>query len=689
MAESFFPHQTLIQRAIIRRIDGSSFDLLAKNQGNTPFFKLLMRESIFEPMITGTLFVQDKGNYGEKLNFVGGEILEIDVETPISEGDSDLQFPNDSLGLVSQDSLAQNLKFYIHRVRSLTDDATTEIDAEVGPATMWNLDFGPYEMLYFNKTDAPLYNGEFIGKIAGEDSLVEYFASKYFSPDVSENSSAKEEMDIEPTLNAIWYKGNQASYPWGKNNTPYLELGRFMNYLAEHAVSDENVGAVNYLFWQDLNRWHFRSVDSLIRSQSNPRTYKISNDKTGKDKIQAFHISKQIDQSELLNSDAYRAFYTHVEPNYDDPYADYLPTNDKLRKQRIEYDYFTDYEKWSHVEGNPLLPDSLKYEDVNSNELNDEIYGWFSQKEHNDQKPTKLDYYGNVNQKNSMDSWQTMFDMTDLDFETLKKVRNEVILPSKENYNLYTRKRLLKEKWNVYKYSICCDKQAVAAAESGSGARILGWITGFERYSLPEDDETSFRHIWKYNWVPVEVWLKDEVYNLEELDSGNTYDVVAKNGPFAVIKLPQAEGVTLEAWNLNELNNDTNILNPDNPLFGDYLGPGLSSLNLQYDTIQGSDVGSFFSKNHYMPVGGHITRSFDTVEPPESVFNGQEYATCILRTVGQLVELFEIPTTLSILGKTGSDEQTPPTEKVYVFNTENAVDESCIPCLLETEIIGV
>jgi hypothetical protein len=265
-------------------------------------------------------------------------------------------------------------------------------------------------------------------------------------------------------------------------------------------------------------------------------------------------------------------------------------------------------------------------------------------------------------------------------------VRNEVILPSKENYNLYTRKRLLKEKWNVYKYSICCDKQAVAAVEGGSGARILGWITGFERYSLPEDDENKFRHIWKYNWEPVEVWLKDEVYNLEELDSGNTYDVVAKNGPFAVIRIPQAEGITLDAWNLNELNNDTNIVNPDNPLFGDYLGPGLSIQGLGSGVADNAEQfpDSFFAKNHYVPVGGHITRSSDSGDLP-----GQGYLTCNLRTVGQLVELFEIPTNLSILGKTGPDNQTPPSEKIYVFNVENAVDESCLPCLLETEIVGI
>jgi len=676
MAESFFPHQTIIQRAIIRNLDGSEFDLLAKNQGNTPFFKMLMRESLFEPMVTGTLFVQDKGNYGEKMNFVGGEMIEIDIETPISEADSDLQFPNDSFGLVSKENLSQNLKFYVHRVRSLTDDATVEIDTEVGPATMWNLDFGPYEMVYFNKTDAPLYNGEFTGKIAGEDSLVEYFANKYFTP--SENSTAKEEMDIEPTLNSIWYKANQASYPWGKNNTPYLELGRFMNYLSEHAVSEDNVGAVNYLFWQDLNRWHFRSVDSLIRAQSNPRTYKISNDKTGKDKIQSFHISKQIDQSELLNSDAYRSFYVHVEPNYDDPYSDYIPTNDKLRKQRIEYDYFTDYEKWSHIEENPLLPDSLKYEDVNSNEMNDEIYGWFSQKEHNDQKPTKLDYYGNVNQKNSMDSWQTMFDITDLDIEILKKVRNEVILPSKQNYNLYVRKRMLKEKWNVYKYSICCDKQAVAAVEGGSGARILGWIDGFQRYSLPTDEsENILRNIWKYRWSPVEVWLKDEIGNYEELAEGNTYEIVAEEGPFAVVKIPQQEGITLEAWNLNELNNF-----PRPNFYQSYLGPGYNAGNVRGD-INSEDPR--IAANHYIPIGGNLLEFLDGVDGNGNA-NLSQFRQCIINVRGHLVELFELPTSLSILVKKEEGEGVTLSDAIYIFNEQNVVDGYCVPCLLEAEM---
>lgn len=675
MAEEVFPNQTIIERAIIRKIDGSELDLLSRNQGNTPFFKLMMRESLFDPMVIGTLFVQDKGGFGEKLNFVGGEIFEIDVRTPLSDED-DLEFPNDSLGRITEGNLFQSLRFYIHKVRSLTDEGTLMIDSEKGPATMWDLELAPYEMVYFNKTDAPLYEGEFIGKIAGENGFVDYLADKYFSPSSSPYSSAREDMDIEPTGNSIWFKGNAINYPWSKKNS-YLELGQIMNHLSENSVSEDNVSAANYLFWQDLVGWHFRSVNSLIDSQDGSRKYKVSFDKAGKDKMQSFRISKQIDQSELLNSDAYKAFYTCIEPNYEDVYGDYMPTQRKLKKQRIEYDYRTDYDRWSHVESNPVLPESLDYEDTNSNEKTENIYGWFNLGEYNDQMPTKFDYVDNDSYKNSMKAWQTMFDITDLDAEVLKKIRNEVILPAKENYTLYANTRLIKEKWNVYKYSICCDKQAVQAVETGGGgARILGWITGFERFTLPEDDAGVVRKIWKYTWKPVEIWPKDEIENLDELDAGVTYDVVAKNGPFAVVTIPQPEGITLEAWNLNELNNN-NAPNDLDLLF-EYLGPGLNNFHLLgYDETQ-VDIEGNLASYHYMPVGGILS----IADPDISAINATNYKSCSLTHSGQLIELFEVPNQLSILQKIEGTEEDPLRENVYVFNVENSIDGECVPCIL-------
>jgi len=698
---SEFSNQTIIEKATIRRIDGSELNLMSQQQGNTPFFRLLMRESLFDPSVSGTLFVQDKGGYGEEINFVGGEIFEITIKTPLTEADDDLEFPNDSLGMVSEDNLVQNLRFYIHRVSSLTDDATsTQIDAERGPATMWNLDFGPYELTYFNKTDPVLGDGEFIGKIASEDgdSLVEYMADRYFSPTSSDYSSAQEDMDIEPTANAVWFKSNTAAYPSGKV-TPHLELGRLMNYLVENSVSDENINAVNYMFWQDLNKWHFRSIDSLIREQGSPRTYRINLDRSGKDKILNFRVNKQLDQSELINSDAYKAFYNHIEPNYDDPYTEYMPINSRIKTQKIEYDYLIDYDKWNHIESNPVLPDFLNYENSQCNEIYDDVNGWFSIEEYNDYSETRFDYYSNNNHKNTMKCWQTNFDQTDLDYELLKKIRNGVILPAKYNYDLYVKKRLLKEKWNVYKYAICCDKQAIQVAESGGGgARILGCITGFERYSLPGDTAGEgpgrVREIWKYNWAPVEMWPTEEVFNQDEVeagitynDEGNTYEIVGQQGPFTVVKLPQQPGVTLEAYNLNELTNqwDRDYYNDSN-----YIGPGYNAQHLQivnglYDKAFSKDpIDETVQSQFYMPIGGKLIQtSAGGVEsrPINLTYVGE----CRFEVDPQLVELFEIPNDLSILGKTGAEGTTQgPSESIYLFNKENAVDGSCIPCILGT-----
>jgi hypothetical protein len=708
MADDFFSNQTIIERAIIKKIDGTEIDLLDQNQGNTPFFRLIMKESMFEPMLSGTLFVQDKKSSGEKLNFVGGEIFEITIKTPLSGADQNLQFSDDSLGLVSQNNLIQNLRFYIFRVKSLTDEATVQIDAEKGPATMWNLDFGPYELIYFNKTDAPLYDGEFIGKIAGDDGFVDYLAERYFNP--TELSTCQEPMDIEPTLNSIWFKGNHASYPYGKDN-PYLELGRLMNYISEYSVSGENTSAVNYLFWQDLKKWHFRSVESLIsEQQDSSRTYKVSIDRSGKDKIQNFRMIKQIDQSELINSDAYKSFYVNVEPNYDDIYSDYMPTNDRLLKTRVDYDYRKDYESWSHIEGNPVLPTSLDYENGNSNELHDDVFGWFNLGEHNNQTPTKFDYLNVDNNKNDMKAWQTNFDMTEMDADLLKKMRVDVIDPAEENYNLYTRKRLLKEKWNVYKYAICCDNQP----QEKAGSRLLGFVTGFERFKLPTDDDpTQFRNIWKYYWVPVEIWLEEEIANLQELDESDEFEVVAKEGPFAVVKIPQEEGVTLEAWNLNELNNGTfpqeslfleqlveagvDLENAqiDPSLLYKYLGPGYNEINLKASASELSKVISAnVSAEHYMPVGGIVISGSKVLDFTPLNFADQEiggltdptnYRSCYVKNVGQLIELFAVPDNLSILEQR---DDVPLSDELYLFNVENAVDGDSLPCIMgDLEVI--
>lgn len=627
--DNLFPGQTIIERAVIRKINGDEINLLSLNQGNVPFFRFNARESMFEPMLRGTLFVQDKSDLGESINLTGSEIFEISIRTPETPADG-----NWSSG-VDQEQLTQNLRFHVFRVRSLTDEATVEIDQEEGPATMWALDLGPYEMISLNKTDASLYGKEFIGPIADEDGkgIVNFLADRYFNPSSTDFSSAQREMDIEPTVNAVWLKGSNASYPYGKDN-PFLDLGRLMNYISEYAVSSENVSAVNYLFWQDFQGWRFRSIDSLIRDQEGAsRSYKVSIDKTGKDKLNVFRMNKKIDQLELLNSSAYKSFYINTEPNYDDPYSSYMPTLERLKKERIEYDYFTDYDKWSHIERYPVLPASLELDEKNSNEMHDDVFGWFEVGEYNNQYPTKFDIYKNSNNKSSLKAWQTNFDITDLDYDLLKQIRTEIVLPATISYLKYLRKRLLKEKWNVYKYSICCEEQPVQAVVAGSSERELGYIVGFEL--LPQNlfGTPSGRNEakWKYFWTPVEIWETEQIlldWPGIETDPGLTGRGAPIRWKSEGIFVPEGNtlnvdyseltvvrGLTLgevpsvfEAWNINELLNNTTTnqgtlpqdqredTGPDgtreylyagnfpdqndDSLSNSYIGPGLNSKNV-------------------------------------------------------------------------------------------------------------
>ena len=707
--ENFFSGQPEISKAILYT-KGGPLDLLSKDQGNIPFFKILMRESMFAPMVTGTLFIQDKNQYGEKLKFFGGEVFEMTVESVETDSDQGEDTTVTAPDIFDSDRL-KKINFVVNRVRSVTDEGTLQIDSEVGPATMWTLDLVPYEMMVLNKEVAPFYEKEFMGKIAsdGDDGLINYL-SKYFKP--IPPASAQKPMDIEPTINNVWLKGSQASYPLGKKNS-HLELGRLINYLAENAVSEDNVNAVNYLFWQDLSQWHFRSIDSLIKLQETPvKTFKVSFEKTSKNVFTGFAVTKQADQTELINSDAHRAFYDLIEPNYDDPYLHYMPTNEKLKKQRIKYDYLEDYDKWNHIEKHCPIVQSMNYDEQNSNEITDNCFGWYSLGEYNDSEATKMDFYKNENQKSDINEvWQTMFDITDLDIETIKKIRQEILKPAKTKYDIYSRKRLLKEKWNVYKYSICCLDQPTPEA-----IMKLGYITGFERYALPTDEPGVPRHIWKYTWVPLELWLKDEVENLDEILQGATYEVVAQDGPFAVVLLPPPEGVTLEAYNINEINNDyygrvaSEMPDYDSVINGQegqnagntasYLGPGINEWILNnnssyYTKRENWTQFANISSQHYLPVGGALILHDDMAfindglhynsGVEDSIDTWSTYIKeCYLEPRGHVVEILEVPDNLQVLRKT---DDPVPSEVIYLFNVENAVDGSCPPCVLGDLVI--
>jgi len=713
--EDFTTGSTEIVSAKIRKIDGSSeFDLIKTEYTDEPFRSLSLTESLFSGIgVVGNLLISDMHGYGESFNFSGGDILELVVATPLSDADTDVNYEDQEFGLVSTLYRSNfKIELYIDNVALVTDETENVPRSEHGIEVVWNLSLISYESGIKNKIGSPFKQSEFIGKIADEEGegLVNYYGTKNF-----------ENIDIEPTENSVWFKGTHAQYPWSKPGSSPSAI-QLMSYLAENSVSKENINACNYMFWQDLSlTWHFRSLDSIIRENGSKELpkFNVTDDPLPKSTLTSFLGTKLINQVEFINSNAYKSFYHKEYPSYKDPYSLYLPTHSKLISKLITYDYEEDYILWNHVESGKLIPESMKYDDIDGNELEDTgLYGYFDLKEYNDQKPTKLDAHKSPVFKTSMDSWQSKFDQTNLDVEKLKKIRNEIIRPSKSALTAYVLKRLLKEKWNVYKYSICCDEQPVNV---GNAEREIGYIVGFKRTQTsngptgPDWGRSYAPSLWTYYWTPVEVWDREEVilnWNPEDGPNVRGAPIRWNNGGGGTNEHPliAVRGLTLgevpsifQAWNMNE------ILSPQptsrefipgltGPLYSeefesptgrfDYLGPGMNKENIQaahgdFPNIIPDDEEEFETPANVrsfsvMPIGGYLNfgATFPSSDGLGDVAGSSMSEGLVelgqMSCFGQVVEVFKYNRNqIESAGLTSNAG-----DYIYMFNAENPIDAS-------------
>jgi hypothetical protein len=267
-------------------------------------------------------------------------------------------------------------------------------------------------------------------------------------------------MYIEESRNWIWYKQNQSMYPWGKLNRP-LKAAQLLQFLAEYAVSDSNPYACNFMFWQDMDRWNFRSIESLLREPV-VRQYFVSNIPTQVGNIYNLKIINESNFLRLFESNAFAAKYYLVEPKWNQPYREYLDYNESHSLTEITYNYFRDYNKWLKVEKYPLLPSGITTEPTAANVINDNVSGYFSKSFNNRDKTVAWDHHGyTFSNREGTITWQPMFDQVDLDGEVCRKIQKDIKQKLKDKRIEYASKKNLKEKWKVYKCSICCDSSSL------------------------------------------------------------------------------------------------------------------------------------------------------------------------------------------------------------------------------------
>jgi hypothetical protein len=418
---------------------------------NFTYVSLSMAESMFEVSVVGTLVIRDIRSTSEQINFNGFEDLIIKVQNP--------EIP---------DSF-KSLKFKVYNVKTSNDQVrTTRISEDTNiPEIELSVEFTSYEhyLLNYKEFDelAGLTGSDIITKIAseaGKNGLVNSIYEKFFKTGKIDSDTTQKEMFIEPTRNWVWYKQNQLSYPWGKFNSP-IKVAQLMQYLAENAVSDANPYACNYMFWQDLDRWNFRSIESLIKEPSD-RKYGVLSSPHKVGNIFKFVVQQESNFLRLFESNALSGKYYLVEPKWDQPYRQYLDYNESHNFTEVTYDYFRDYYKWTKVEQHPLIDESISTKPNVVNVIHDRMSGYFSPNYSNREKSVAWEHHGyTYSNRDSSDTWQPMFDQIDLDGDTCRKIQKEIKQKIKDKKIEYAAKKNLKERWKVYRCSICCDTSYV------------------------------------------------------------------------------------------------------------------------------------------------------------------------------------------------------------------------------------
>jgi hypothetical protein len=681
--------------------------------GNMGSLLLTLRidESILNSVITGNVIIKNPGKALEKFKVSGqDEIIHIEMKTPHLEGSE------------------QVLEFCIVSVNEFGQgaDTTGKLGGGIKDNKM-QLHFMSCEPMYLDISDwkggeGELFNQDMFMKIASkgvdlgafgdwlglnvEGGLVNAIAPKYFE---GKNGwvcgKQKEGMDIENTHNGIWLKTNSQLYPWGKE-TNSMTLMQLMKNMAENAI-DENETWCNYVFYHDFDKWHFKSIKKMVEENKNaiPRgkdagdiqttsraVYGIKDggsskeeSDTGDPKIMSSKsVIASANHLKLWKDGAYASYYYHVEPDYSDPYNYYMDTAAVHKNKYVSYEYHRDWEEksWNTftVEKFKFLPEIIKTvidtEKPNKNlkfRNIPEVYGYFENAYNSKNPHNKYDFLssrqgnGSLGKRNDI-MWQSMSDQTNLKLATIKTIQQDIIGPTRENYLEYIFKKNLKEKWNVYRHTICCDKidekrQFLAVIDD---AKLI--------------QENGKGGIYEYSWREVEMWPKQYINEGEEEGEVQAEIVSHPDAPITIAVVPESRG-GLKGVMSDEENNITgkdgayNINELLNHQVGDdvYTGPGINAAEIEESYPDGND---YPDGHQMMPVGGYWKIGDDP---------------CLMREEGEMygefwkhiVEMNVIPAdmleTISPIKPDPEEDmvdiETP--DRIYFFDVQNAHDGLC------------
>ncbi len=471
-----FAAESLTQLRIQKK-DGKGINLIPWIYSATnPLVTFSLVENMFTPLMTGTIIVKDVGDWSGEMDLNAFDEVVVKLASKRVSGD---------LGTGTEDEerfKTYNLKFEITNIKNTVNLANSAYQNGLETAKALTIEFVSKSVLTKEFLSSLLEEDNFIGPII--NSNVENFELSGTQANTVSlkgfNNYLKEKLDItldgDRTWNYCYLKKNNVSYPWGKLKGQPTIL-QTLQYLSENAVSYENNKVVNYLFWQDLSGYHFRSIDSLIQQNEESAkdfTYMFTDLDLQTNSIRSFETLTEFDTLNLLSEKAYFTWYERIIPDYADPYIDFVDSSDALKRKNISFDASQEYSQINHIENGKLFPDGLtqdidpKYKKLTeSRRTDDDIYGFYSKNRYNTPHPQEWDYLGiSADTRLSNVVWQNQYDIGDEVYPEILYAYDKLIKKELEkNRELYVNLKNAKRKWEVYRCSVCCLDQLGGTAD--------------------------------------------------------------------------------------------------------------------------------------------------------------------------------------------------------------------------------
>ena len=484
------------------------------------------------------------------------------------------------------------IEFPIFSIVSV-DDASNMVDLDKGPegnkSRKIKLSFCTLEASQIFQEEDSLPIG-FIGKISsgvadeneeeeeGEEPIV---IDKGLIETLNENFFLSP-VDSEETLNDIWVHPNISTFPTRKLSKTMTPI-QLLSYAKEYAVSAQNPDAVNYKFWHDLNGWHFKSIESISREyeefdDGDLVTFNISSNVIDRDRVFRLDIIKDHSDTVSFYDLALYSYYIRYSPDYElHHFHRFMGDREKYTSKKIVYNYKNVEPLLTKINPNTVLFPDLSSDDLIEKEnsslrVHDNLFGWqntrgFDDDEkvdnfiligeevlagpsggsgeqseeeeglEEDENETDLSFIEPVNQDFSgyqEEMFQEMFDCIELDGSLLKVIVENIKRPIWQNKKDYRELLHKKEKYNLYKYSVCCD-----VADTAEEPLKYALLTGHKKIE---------KNIYRYNWKEVAILPKAEVGNF--LGIGLTADDIV--GP------SESSGFTQESQFYNATVNELN-----------------------------------------------------------------------------------------------------------------------------------